>query len=169
MLLLLSRFRRVRLCATPQTAARQAPYPIPGILQARTLEWVAISFSNVWKGKVKVKPLSHVRLGSDPMNCSLPGSSIHGIFQTRVLEWVTTAFSITNIFFQYRSLQSTEFPVLFSRTLLVIHFILSSVYMSIPISQFIPSCSFKLMVNINQWQHSWMKSPNPVTGTVIFN
>ena len=29
--------------------------PIPGILQARTLEWVAISFSNVWKWKVKVK------------------------------------------------------------------------------------------------------------------
>ena len=36
--------------------------PIPGILQARTLEWVAISFSNAWKWKVKVKLLSHVRL-----------------------------------------------------------------------------------------------------------
>ena len=35
--------------------------PIPGILQARTLEWVAISFSNAWKWKVKVKSLSHVR------------------------------------------------------------------------------------------------------------
>ena len=34
--------------------------PIPGILQVRTLEWVAISFSNVWKGKVKVKSLSRV-------------------------------------------------------------------------------------------------------------
>ena len=33
---------------------------IPGILQARTLEWVAISFSNAWKWKVKVKSLSHV-------------------------------------------------------------------------------------------------------------
>ena len=32
--------------------------PIPGILQARTLEWVAISFSNAWKWKVKVKSLS---------------------------------------------------------------------------------------------------------------
>ena len=37
-------------------------FPIPGILQARTLEWVAISFSNAWKWKVKVKSLSHVRL-----------------------------------------------------------------------------------------------------------
>ena len=36
--------------------------PIPGILQARTLEWVTISFSNVGKWKVKVKSLSHVRL-----------------------------------------------------------------------------------------------------------
>ena len=34
---------------------------------------------------------------SDPMDCSLPGSSIHGIFQARVLEWVTIAFSITNL------------------------------------------------------------------------
>ena len=37
-------------------------YPVPGILQARILEWVAISFSNAWKWKVKVKLLSRVRL-----------------------------------------------------------------------------------------------------------
>ena len=40
--------------------------PIPRILQARTLEWVAISFSNARKWKVKVKSLSHVRLFSTP-------------------------------------------------------------------------------------------------------
>ena len=40
--------------------------PVPGILQARTLEWVAISFSNAWKWKVKVKLLSHVRLLATP-------------------------------------------------------------------------------------------------------
>ena len=39
---------------------------IPGILQARTLEWVAISFSNAWKWEVKVKSLSHVRLFATP-------------------------------------------------------------------------------------------------------
>ena len=38
------------------------PPPVPGILQARTLEWVAISFSHAWKWKVKVKLLSRVRL-----------------------------------------------------------------------------------------------------------
>ena len=40
--------------------------PVPGILQARTLEWVAISFSNAWKWKVKVKSLSRVRLLATP-------------------------------------------------------------------------------------------------------
>ena len=40
--------------------------PVPGILQARTLEWVAISFSNAWKWKVKVKSPSHVRLFETP-------------------------------------------------------------------------------------------------------
>ena len=40
--------------------------PIPGILQARILEWVAISFSNAWKWKVKVKSLSRVRLLATP-------------------------------------------------------------------------------------------------------
>ena len=39
---------------------------IPGILQARTLEWVAISFSNAWKWKVKVKSLSRVQLFATP-------------------------------------------------------------------------------------------------------
>jgi len=40
--------------------------PIPGILQARTLEWVAISFSSEWKWKVKGKSLSRVRLLATP-------------------------------------------------------------------------------------------------------
>ena len=40
--------------------------PAPGILQARTLEWVAISFSNEWKWKVKVKSLSRVWLLATP-------------------------------------------------------------------------------------------------------
>ena len=46
--------------------------PIPGILQARTLEWVAISFSNAWKWKVKVKLLTHVRLLATPWTVAYP-------------------------------------------------------------------------------------------------
>ena len=85
LLLLLSHFSRVRLCATPQTAAHQAPRPwdSPGkntgvgchfLLQCR-----------------KVKSESEVAQScptpSDPMDRSPPGSSIHGILQARVLEW----------------------------------------------------------------------------------
>ena len=72
--------------------------PIPGILQARILERVAISFFNAWKWKVKVKSESEVTQScptpSYPMDCSPPGSSFHGIFQARVLEWGAIAFSL---------------------------------------------------------------------------
>ena len=82
---------------------------IPGILQARILEWVAISFSNAWKWKVKVKSESEVAQSCptlrDHMDCSLLGSSIHGIFQARVLELGATAFS----FFPNRC-QNRDFP-----------------------------------------------------------
>ena len=44
--------------------------PVPGILQARTLEWVAISFSNAWKWKVKLKSLSRVRLLATPWSAA---------------------------------------------------------------------------------------------------
>ena len=65
LLLLLSCFSHVRLCATP--IDRSPPGSrVPGILQARTLEWVAISFSNAWKWKVKGKSLSHVWLLATP-------------------------------------------------------------------------------------------------------
>ena len=66
---------------------------VPGILQARTLEWVAISFSNAWQWKVKVKSLQSCLTFRNPADCSLPGSSVHGIFQARVLEWAAISFS----------------------------------------------------------------------------
>ena len=64
MLLLLSHFSRVWLCVTRDSSPPGSP--VPGILQARTLEWVAISFSNAWKWKMKVKSFSHVRLLATP-------------------------------------------------------------------------------------------------------
>ena len=63
-LLLLSRFSRVRLCAT--TDGSPLGSCVPGILQARIVEWVAISFSNAWKWKVKVKLLSCAWLLATP-------------------------------------------------------------------------------------------------------
>ena len=62
--MLLSHFSRVRLC-DPRDGSPPGS-PVPGILQARTLEWVAIAFSNAWNWKVKVKPLSRVRLLGTP-------------------------------------------------------------------------------------------------------
>ena len=53
------------------TIDRSPPgYPAPGILQARTLEWVAISFSSAWKWKVKVKSLSHIWLLVTPQTAA---------------------------------------------------------------------------------------------------
>ena len=72
LLLLLSRIRRVRLCNLMDSSPPGSP--IPGILQARTLEWVAISFSNAWEWRVKLNSLSHVQL-FEP----------HGLRPTRLL------------------------------------------------------------------------------------
>ena len=64
--------------------------PVPGILQPRTLEWVAISPMPESESEVS----QSCPTLSDPMDCSLSGSSIlPGIFQARVLEWVAIAFS----------------------------------------------------------------------------
>ena len=73
LLLLLSRFSRVRLC-DPRDGSPPCS-PVPGILQARTLEWVAISFSNARKWKVKGKSLSCVQLCATPWrkHQTLPG------------------------------------------------------------------------------------------------
>ena len=58
----------LQLCPTLCDPIDSSPpgSPVPGILQARTLEWVAISFSNAGEWKVKVKSLSHVRLFGTP-------------------------------------------------------------------------------------------------------
>ena len=66
--------------------------PVPGILQARTLEWVAISFSNSWKWKVKVKSLSRVRLLATPWTAAHQAPLSMEVSR-RVLEWGAIAFS----------------------------------------------------------------------------
>ena len=88
--------KSLQSCPTPCDPIGGSPTgsAVPGILQARTPEWVAISFSNAWKWKVKLKSLSCVWLFVTPWTaCSLLGSSVHGIFQARVLEWGAIAFS----------------------------------------------------------------------------
>ena len=60
--------KSLQLCLTLCNPIDGSPpgFPIPGILQARTLEWGAISFSNAWKWKVKVKSLSRVWPSATP-------------------------------------------------------------------------------------------------------
>ena len=60
--------KSLQLCLTRCDPIDGSPpgSPVPGILQPRTLEWVAVSFSNAWKWKVKVKSLSRVRLVATP-------------------------------------------------------------------------------------------------------
>ena len=71
---------------------------VPGILQARVLEWVATGVGcHFLLQCMKVKSESEVAQSCltlrDPMDCSPPGSSVHGIFQARTLEWVAISFS----------------------------------------------------------------------------
>ena len=64
--------------------------PVPGVLQARTLEWVAISFSNAWKWKVKVKSLSRVELLATPWTAAHQAPLSNGIFLNSIWkEWCT--------------------------------------------------------------------------------
>ena len=66
--------------------------PVPGILQARTLEWVATSFSNAC---MHARLLQSCSTLCNPMDSSPPGSSVHRILLTRILEWVAISFCIT--------------------------------------------------------------------------
>ena len=74
LLLLLSRFSRVRLC-DPIDGSPQGS-PIPGILQARTLEWVAISLSSAC---MRAKLIQSCPTLCNTMDSSPLGSSVHGI------------------------------------------------------------------------------------------
>ena len=75
LLLLLSRFSRVRLCATPETAAQQAA---PSLGFSRQEHWSGLPFPSPMRESEVAQ--SHATL-SDPMDYSPPGSSTHGIFQ----------------------------------------------------------------------------------------
>ena len=92
------------LCSSPVTAAAKALQscptlcdpidssppgsPVPGVLQARTLEWVAISFSNARKWKVKVKSLSRVGLLATPWTAAHQAPLSMGFSRQEYWSWV---------------------------------------------------------------------------------
>ena len=84
LLLLLSLFSRVRLCVTAEMAAHQAP---PSQDSPGKITGVGCHFLLLYmKVKSEREVTQSCPILSDPMDCSLLGSSIHGIFQARVLE-----------------------------------------------------------------------------------
>ena len=88
LLLLLSHFSHVRLCVTPQTRAHclwDSPGKNTGVGCHFLLQCMKV--------KSEIEVAQSCLTLSDPMDCSLPGSSVHGIFQARVLEWGAIAFS----------------------------------------------------------------------------
>ena len=82
---------RVRLSATPWTAAHQAPASL-GF--SRQEHWSGLPFpSPMHERKTESEVAQSCPTLSDPMDCSLPGSSVHEILQARLLEWVAISFS----------------------------------------------------------------------------
>jgi len=103
-LLLLSRFSHVRLWDPRDDSPSGSP--IPGILQARTLEWVAISFSNAWKWKVKVKSLSRVQLLATPWTAAYQAPPSMGFSRQEYWSGVPLpspkhSLAMANSFYQY--------------------------------------------------------------------
>ena len=90
LLLLLSRFSRVRLWDPIDGSPPGSPGP--GILQARKLDWVAISFSNAWKWKVKVKSLSRVWLFATPWTAAYQAPPPMGFSRQEDWSGVAIAF-----------------------------------------------------------------------------
>ena len=91
LLLLLSHFSRVQLCATQETAATRLPYPwdSPGKNTGVGCHFLL----QCMKVKSESEDAQSCPTPSDPMDGSPPGSSVPGILQARVLEWGAIAFS----------------------------------------------------------------------------
>ena len=114
LLLLLSRISRVQLCATPQTAAHQAP---PSLGFSRQENWSRLPFPSPMHESEVAQSCPTL---SDPMGCSPPGSSIHGVFQARVLELFAIALSVPYV-------QSSLIPTVEKmKTFSVIHISIST-------------------------------------------
>ena len=99
--------------------------PVPGILQARTLEWLAISFANAWKWKVKVKSLSHVWPLVTPGTPAYQAPPSMGFSRQEYWSGSHCLLLFHSITGYYKIL--SRVPCAYSRFSLVIYFINSSV------------------------------------------
>ena len=92
--------------------------PIPGILQTRTLEWVAISFSNAWKWKVKVKSLNGVWLLATPWTAAHQAPLSMGFSRQEYWSGVPLPSPTPDLL--YQNLQFNKMPRWFKCTLMLI-------------------------------------------------
>ena len=92
--------------------------PAPGILQARTLEWVAISFSNAWKGKVKVKLLSRVRLLATTWTAAHQAPPSMGFSRQEYWSWVPLPSPVNKA--TYSLIETRKFWILLYSSLLAL-------------------------------------------------
>ena len=109
LLLLLSHISSVQLCATPKTAAHQAPLSL-GF--SRQEYWSGLPFPSPMHAAAK--SLQSCLTLCNPMDSSPPCSSVHRILQARILEWVAISFSrfnikISNSFMRKREVASYTF------------------------------------------------------------
>ena len=91
--------------------------PVPEILQARTLEWVAISFSNAWKWKVKVNSLSRVRLFATPWTAAHQAPPSMGVSTQEHwsgLPWPSPTLILDNYFLSWLRNNFFIFALIFS-------------------------------------------------------
>ena len=94
LLLLLSRFSRAWLCATPLLRWQPTKLPCPWDSPGKNTGVGCHFLLQCMKVKSEREVAQSCPTLSDPMDCSPPGSSIQGIVQTRVLEWGADAFSL---------------------------------------------------------------------------
>ena len=145
-------------------------FPVPGILQARTLEWVAISFFNAWKWKVKAKSLSCVQLSATPWTAAHQAPPSMGFSRQEYWsgvplpspEWVAIPFSYHLLEFALIHALSQWYYLTISSSATLFSFCLQSfpALGSFPVSQLFesggqrigasPSASVLLM-NIQGW------------------
>ena len=121
--------------------------PIPGTLHARTLEWVAISFSSAWKWKVKVKLLSHVRLLVTPWTAAYQASPSMGFSRQECWSgvplpsphksWISTILKLTATWI-------SKYPFLHGDTL---------------VSKQCRRPVFNLWVGKIPWKREWLPTP----------
>ena len=103
--------KSLQLCLTLCDPIDGSPLgsPVPGILQARTLEWVAVSFSNAWKWKVKVKSLSCVRLLTTPWTAAYQAPPSMGFSRQEYWSGVPLPSLVAQVVKRLPTMQETQF------------------------------------------------------------